>query len=378
MFDSDIVEIAIGLIFVYFLLSLVASSVTEWVSRVTKMRASTLYDGIENMLEDPELIKKFYTHPLITPTLQSLSKGRIDIEAQLDAELQKQVIDKRQIKKLLKNKPSYISSRNFAMVLLEVARDGSGSKNVASLRESIKEGLPGDSSIERSLLTLVDQAGGDFEKAATNVEKWFDDVMDRVGGWYTRKAQLITLIFAFTVAIAFNADTLTIVHQLSQDTTLRATVVSAADRIVENAQQVEETGLEDATTQELRDQLQSLGIPLGWAGKWEDPDGDGLPEELRALPNPFIPGQSWPFVRKLLGLFITGMAISLGAPFWFDLLKKISNIRGSGAAPAPAEAAPAPAAAVPTPAVGGAPAPALGGVPPGQEGDASEPSEPSS
>ena len=106
MFDSDIVEIAIGLIFVYFLLSLVASSVTEWVSRVTKMRASTLYDGIENMLEDPELIGKFYTHPLITPTLQAYSRGKEDIVAKLEEELDKQVVNMKQIKKLLRNKPS--------------------------------------------------------------------------------------------------------------------------------------------------------------------------------------------------------------------------------------------------------------------------------
>ena len=335
MFDSDIVEIAIGLIFVYFLLSLVASSATEWISRVTKLRASNLYDGIENMLENPELMKKFYTHPLITPTLQAYSKDKKKIEDELA-----KTLDVRQIKKLLRNKPSYISSRNFAMVLLEVVGKGSGLENVKALQDGNKEVVPDVGSIRQSLLALVNQAGGDYENAVTNVEKWFDDVMDRAGGWYTRKAQLITLIIAFAVAIVLNADTLTIVHQLSQDSTLRATVVSAADTYVQNAQlEGEGTGLEDATTQELRDELQSLGIPLGWAGKWEDPDGDGRPEEIRAFPNPFIPGQTSPFFRKLAGLIITGLAVSLGAPFWFDLLKKISNIRGAGAAPAPAAGA---------------------------------------
>ena len=357
MFDSDIVEIAIGLVFVYFLLSLVASTVTEWISRMAGLRSSTLYDGIENMLQDPTVIKKFYTHPLITPTLKAYNQQKGEIEAKLDAEikkldteLEKQNVNtkeikkiKKQIKKEIAKKPSYISSRNFALVLLEVAQEGAGSKNVETLQTAIKNGLPNDSGIERSLLTLVNQASGDFEKAVTNVENWFDDVMDRVSGWYTRKAQLITLVFAFLVAFALNADTLTIVHQLSQDSTLRATVVGAADKYVEEArqeaeavQQDEKVGLEDATTQELRNELQSLGIPLGWTGKWEDADGDGRPEDLRAFPNPFKSGQTVPFFFKLAGLIITGMAVSLGAPFWFDLLKKISNIRGAGSAPATA------------------------------------------
>jgi hypothetical protein len=334
MFDSDIVEIAIGLIFVYILLSLVASAVTEWISRMAGLRSSNLYDGIENMLQDPQLIKKFYTHPLITPTLKAYNRKKDDIEAKLQVELAKQDVDMKEIKKLIANKPSYISSRNFALVLLEVAQEGSGSQNVKTLQEALRNGLPEESGIEGSLLTLVDQASGDFEKAVTNVENWFDDVMDRVSGWYARKAQLITLFFAFIVAFALNADTLTIVHQLSQDSTLRATVVAAADRYVEEAQKDPEAGLEDATTQELRDELQSLGIPLGWRGKWEDTDGDGRPEELRAFPNPLISGQTSPFLLKLLGLIITGMAISLGAPFWFDLLGKISNIRAAGSAPA--------------------------------------------
>jgi hypothetical protein len=350
MFDSDIVEIAIGLIFVYFLLSLVASAVTEWISRMAGLRSSNLYDGIENILQDPELIRKFYTHPLITPTLKAYNRKKDDIEQELDAklrqlnaELEKQDVDvkavekiKREFKGLIANKPSYISSRNFALVLLEVAQEGSASQNVKALQEALSKGLPGDSSIERSLLTLVDQASGNFEKTVTNVENWFDDVMDRASGWYARKAQLITLAFAFVVAIGLNADTLTIVHQLSQDRTLRATVVAAADRYVEEAQTDPEAGLEDATTQGLRDELQSLGIPLGWRGKWEDTDGDGRPEEIRAFPNPLIIGQTAPFFLKLLGLIITAMAISLGAPFWFDLLGKISNIRGAGSAPAPA------------------------------------------
>ena len=38
-------------------------------------------------------------------------------------------------------------------------------------------------------------------------------------------------------------------------------------------------------------------------------------------------------IKKFAGWFMTGLALSLGAPFWFDLLSKFVNIRGAGVKP---------------------------------------------
>lgn len=38
---------------------------------------------------------------------------------------------------------------------------------------------------------------------------------------------------------------------------------------------------------------------------------------------------------RLLGFLLTALMISLGAPFWFDLLKKLVNLRGAGVKPEP-------------------------------------------
>ena len=43
-------------------------------------------------------------------------------------------------------------------------------------------------------------------------------------------------------------------------------------------------------------------------------------------------------VRLVLGWIATGLAVSLGAPFWFDTLQKLFSFRGSGPKPAPAAA----------------------------------------
>ena len=36
---------------------------------------------------------------------------------------------------------------------------------------------------------------------------------------------------------------------------------------------------------------------------------------------------------SLFGWLLTGVAITLGAPFWFDVLGKVSNLRASGIKP---------------------------------------------
>lgn len=50
--------------------------------------------------------------------------------------------------------------------------------------------------------------------------------------------------------------------------------------------------------------------------------------------NPFSSG-FWSFIFSLqfVGILITALMLSLGAPFWFDLLKKLIAIRGSGVKP---------------------------------------------
>jgi hypothetical protein len=42
-------------------------------------------------------------------------------------------------------------------------------------------------------------------------------------------------------------------------------------------------------------------------------------------------------LAKLLGLLLTAVAVSQGGPFWFDLLSKLTNPRGSGPVPPPAQ-----------------------------------------
>jgi len=305
MFGSQILEVAIGIVFIYLLLSIICSALNELVSRIFSMRAKNLEQGIRNLLNDPdftEYAKNFYNHPLIKNLEQ---KGK---------------------------HPSYVPSRTFALVLMDLigsGESGSGSKRFKNFRSTVSK-ITNDN-LKRTLLVFIDDAENNLNKFAENLGEWFDNAMQRVSGWYKRKAQLIILSLALVICVVFNADTLMIANSLSRDAAMRNAVVLAAEEYVKQplpAKPDEKPGKESPAAEEkilltrinqVREQIQKLRLPIGWAKMSDDP---------RAVPASF---PSW--LAKVLGILFTTIAVSLGAPFWFDVLNKFVNLRSVGDRP---------------------------------------------
>ena len=177
-----------------------------------------------------------------------------------------------------------------------------------------------DGHTKETLLVLIDKTKRETKEAEAQVmrfreevESWFNDAMDRVGGWYKRWTQKILLALALALVFLLNADTILLVHHFSIDKDLRASYLQKA----QTTQDVEQ----------LRTRVDTLSLPLGWSQK---------PDDDRRIP--FIKGEVTFeeigfLLQKLLGLFLTVGAISLGAPFWFDTLSKFINLRGAGTPP---------------------------------------------
>jgi cell fate (sporulation/competence/biofilm development) regulator YmcA (YheA/YmcA/DUF963 family) len=331
MFGLQVLDIALGLIFVYLLLSIICTAVNELIAGWLNLRAKNLSQGIDNLLKDKgveNLEKNFYEHPLI----KSLYKQD--------------------------SKPSYISPRTFALAFLDLIAEAKteGSLSIEEIRAKINK-LPGSSKLRKTLLILLDDAADDVQKFRKNIETWFNDAMDRVSGWYKRKTQRIILVLAVLVTALSNADTLYIAKALSNDPALRQAVVAQAQEFAKRqsapvssqSAPVKKAALKSsstiAETQTLSssqtstlsqpqtksetnpgmgsaespsdkinksiDKLQQLGIPLGW----------------KTSP------QGWDWVNKVIGLLLTAFAASLGAPFWFDMLQKVAKIRATGVSP---------------------------------------------
>ena len=218
MFGSTVLEIAIGLIFVYSLLSLLCSTINEQViTKLLALRAKTLEDGIKTMLKTipnsptgQELTKKFYEHPLI----QSLAP-----EA---------------------SKPSYISARTFALALKDVLTNAGT-----------------DLSTIPALKPVLDQVDHDAQQELASIEGWYNETMDRVSGWYKRKVQLIILLLGLVITISLNVDTISLVTSLSNSSALRATIVSAAQGSA-NTQT-------DTNVAALQNRIEQIQPAIGWS-----------------------------------------------------------------------------------------------------------------
>lgn len=300
MFGSEMLEVAIGVVFVYLLLSLLCSVLSEEIARVLAMRSGNLEAGIRNLLNDPSgqgLAGRFYGHPLIKGLAR---KGWFD--RRLGRE----------------GRPSYIPSRKFALALMDIvapADPNANPRGFNDVRGAVAELSDGE--IKKALLVLLDEAEGDLKKARENIENWFDDAMDRVAGWYKRKAQLIISMIGLLITVALNADTFMIANSLWGDTVLRASIVAAAEETAKKGLNESDSPLTDVG--ELQDQLQQFGLPIGWLKPSDDYEDPREP-----------PSDPLGWFYKIFGLLVTAVAISLGAPFWFDLLNKIINLRGAG------------------------------------------------
>ena len=276
MLDHPIVDVALGLILLYSTLSLVASVVKEWISSVLALRAKNLQEGIQNLI-GKDHASQLYGHPLVS----TLAKE----------------------KKL----PSYIGSGTFASVLVDLLGQDENGKSVIAARDkaAVLVDRVGDDPVLGPAFRALSNAGAEtVADLRREIADWFDEGMNRVSGWYRRKAQGYIFVIGAVVAVSANASTVHVVRDLWEDDALRYALAQQAVAVAGNAES-------SGTLQVPEDLLASF--PLGWEGvsAW----GVG----------------GW--VTHLFGWLFTAAAVSLGAPFWFDLLSRVAQLRGTGGRP---------------------------------------------
>ena len=352
MTSFPILDVAIGLCFFYLLLGLICSAVNEIIAAKWKRRAAYLDRGINSLLAGDTALKKLlYGHPLIESLVRRDSSkvakgGHADIC------------------------PSYIPADKFATALMDIlSGTGKPHTDVNAVKEGVATKTP---PLKDAMTALIDGAEMDAAVQAQDaakgpaaplsasppapsqeqiaaalhkkIEDWFNDAMDRVSGWYKVKSQIWNWILAAAVTLLLNADTLHVADVLWTSPTTRAAVVqAAAARIDKPPEQalpiVDYSNPNDATASTPKDlspedaltpdEKKILGELTGWAPDWKKlgtKSGDGRGGAWIAA----FSGLIW---DHLFGWILTVIAISMGAPFWFDVLKRFMNIRNAGRKP---------------------------------------------
>jgi hypothetical protein len=470
MFGSNILEVAIGIIFVYLLLSLICTALNEGIASLIDKRGRNLMGGIKNLLNDPEftgLAQQVYNHGLIggisqyasnpnkvtrLPSYmsgQNFSLALLDIlgargviagkygdllanaesaddayekalqaatatpgNPQLAEAANQAKAAREQVRAAMENiadqaKAGYDKAMhsaksapedaslatvatqakntfdmiNAAIKMLDARRAAIASaKNprearllltagttlkealafartfaaqspdpLGNIQEGLKRLPEGDT--KETLLVLIDKTRREVaavehqsEAFRRNLEGWFNNAMERVGGWYKRWTQRVLLFLATAVVVISNADTVMLIQRLSKDNVLRASLVAAAQDAVKAQPALESPAppMEGAASQPaqsppidaknntpgLRAVLktaESIKLPVGWSFNPSDAGYFRIPE------------LSWDYAGwafyKLFGLLVSILAVSMGAPFWFDTLSKFVNLRSAGTPP---------------------------------------------
>lgn len=305
MLGSAVLDVAIGLAFVYLLLALICTTLNEWLAGAFKWRAKTLEQGIQRLLHSPHgsdgLAEQLYEHPLIKA--QAPREG---------------------------TRPSYISPRAFALALMDIVAE---KKPNTTLHENLTQGIAKFSEgTKKSLLAVLKDPNATQETPPQQIEAWFNDQMDRVSGWYKRKMQVSCLILAAIVVILANADTVQIATRLWQNPALRAAIVEQAKARTQMAPPPEYTDAESPAPTPPKSQGAGANAPavLTPAEKEELAELASWPQEIKRFHEE--PHAEW-LLSHLLGWGLSIVAVSLGAPFWFDVLSKFMKIRAAGEKP---------------------------------------------
>ena len=204
-------------------------------------------------------------------------------------------------------------------------------KEESPIYQQIQETLDSmPESLKRSLYILAQRAeksGGNtqeqLQRFQKEIEIWFDQSMERASGVYKRNARGVAILLGTAIAVAANADTIHIINRLSKDSMLRSTVNVYAEQLVEkNAK----TKLDNLTSlrkvqKDVDIALDEVALPFGWS-------------EQNSLQRDKQGNVLWlALISKLFGWILSGVAISMGAAFWFEALNKIINIRNAGKKP---------------------------------------------
>ena len=387
MFNSPIFDVTIGLVLIFLLYSLLATTINEGIATILGLRARMLRNAIrDHMLSNASTdgrwksvlkgFQEFFAEIMVLVTGRK-NQGR----KKLGDHFFEHPMMKNYGATRIYPTPSYIPKENFSTIMADLLRqefdrhledivaeklneeDNVDTENV--LRENLtlstdlvkinelikyyarhyahRNVTPKNSLLEKDtwkiLQTQLRESGYHWERFLEKMETWFDDTMNRVTGWYKRQAQTILFFLGLLIALVLNVDTIEIANRLSTDGEARNRLTALAIQSIDTYKddpRIKKTTLdtsgsafdEEMAFDDYRRKLDSL-VRQSQA-------------DIETASNVLALGWEKKFgedkhqmtfydgAKKVTGFLLTTFAICLGAPFWFDLLNKLVKLRGTG------------------------------------------------
>ena len=421
---QGIIQVAIGLIFVYSLISILVTTVNTVITNVLKWRARHLKIALESLITDPEVQAQFLSHPLINIVKTEMVKPA-EVETTATAEVVAHQVRATEVNRNV----TWIDPQAFAQVLSSILAEKAGFELYGPLLLAI-DGLPegaaklhlldliyslqntgigipelkaeiaklppdlqaplltglkpiedrsaaarltsddgsrllpvldglrrvNDDAFRRALKVILASAKN-VDEAQANLESWFNQRMDQLSDAYKRNVTYLTLVIGLILTLVLNADTLQMARALWEDPALREATVAIAQQAVASGQlsptatpipgeatpepsaageEPNNQAISDAAKQAAAslNELANLNLPIGWEftpieggcvpqGTTPPPVTCGSMRNIWLLSPENNPGWASLWLRKLIGMVVTIIAIGQGAPFWFDLIRRL-------------------------------------------------------
>ena len=344
MFGSEMLDIAIGLVLVFLLVSLILTAAQEALEGLLKSRGGTLQAALLELFQhDSALLKRFYEHPLVFALYRQAYPG-LPVEGANT-----------------RNLPSYIPRETFSAVMTQLRSSGE---------------LAANPRMDEAVAACEAMCDGSIRRTRAELESWYDGVMDRASGHYKRRTQKYLFFMGLAAAILLNINAVVIGQYLAVSTTARDQIVRLAEATAQGPAPAAETPstptvvetpkpgetppagasiatdpiiqapaqpivpkpepvAADATvkdgpldTNKLYSDLSGLQMPIGWSHEARAHIRNMVaPGKSDLSPNPLFSLGAW--LTFLVGYLITALAAMLGAPFWFDVLNRLMVIRAT-------------------------------------------------
>ena len=294
---SQVFEVAVGLVLVYYVLGSVISWVTKIIIEMKETRGKVLEEYLRKIAGNKtvDLTK--------LPQLRALQPIRYKTPFS--------VFRSETVAKKVEKIP--------AATLVDAFFDMSGltgrpDVDAAQLKELVSA-LP-ESEAKQAMLRWVDQGVTNINTLRTRVNSYFTGLLDQAADEFKAHARSMVISFSIILTLVLGTDSIQLARDLWTNAELRSLTAGQAQVVVQQ-------GAETLDLQAIINMLNQLSlVKLGW---WQMKDA--LPAGASIL--------DWVgfIFLKLLGLSLTAAAVSQGSSFWYDLLKKMTNSSGKESSP---------------------------------------------
>jgi hypothetical protein len=330
MFNSVVISIAITLVFIFLLLSVMVTAINDLIFTIWRSKSKRLEEFLSKLYFNDEMWNEIFAKVKHSPFINVLKKEP--------------------------NKfPGAIPAETFTTALL--AHIGKDELTLESIKRAVEEHKDSQSDFYRMLRALLSQ-NLTFDQLRNEIDKLFNNAMDRLTGWYKRSAKIRSFIVASAICLLLNVDSITITRNLWNNKDKADQMASSAVASINYFDKVDSSRVElrsggsnlpqnvasnkslpavnvakvvaadDSASKKAAEQLQGsynmlsgMDLPIGWSKS-------NMPSKSESGGMMIL---LW--LLKLLGIMLTTAAVSLGAPYWFDILNKLSPLKQGVAKP---------------------------------------------